>query len=333
MKIDAFCHYFPKPYFDRMVGLGRDWKDINKRVRAIPCIVDLDERFRIMDEFGADYRQILSLPAPAIEDFGPHAADMAALANDCFAELCAKHPERFFGYVAALPMNHPEAMLRETERAVTGLGACGVQVYTNVKGKPLTAPETLPLFDLMAKLDRPIWMHPIRGAAFADYERETASEWEIWWTFGWPYETSTAMARIVFAGLYEKHPDLKVITHHMGGMVPYFEGRVGPGWDQIGTRTSDQNLREKLGWMKKRPIDYFRNFYADTALFGAVPATECGLSFFGADRVVFASDSPFDPERGSAYIRWTTKIVDELPVSAADRQKIYESNIRRLCGR
>jgi uncharacterized protein len=85
--------------------------------------------------------------------------------------------------------------------------------------------------------------------------------------------------------------------------------------------------------MKKRPVDYFRHFYADTAVFGSVPATECGLAFFGADHVVFASDSPFDPEQGSAYIRWTIKILDELKVSAADRQKIYEGNIRRLCRR
>ena len=140
MKIDAFNHLFPKPYFDRMLTLGANWKDMARRVRVIPCIVDLDARFRIMDEFGPDYRQIVSLAAPPVEDFGADAAEMAALANDSFAALCAQHPERFFGFVAALPMNDPAAMLREAERAVTQLGACGVQVYTNVGGKPLTAP-------------------------------------------------------------------------------------------------------------------------------------------------------------------------------------------------
>jgi aminocarboxymuconate-semialdehyde decarboxylase len=85
--------------------------------------------------------------------------------------------------------------------------------------------------------------------------------------------------------------------------------------------------------MKKRPIDYFRHFYADTAVFGSIPATECGLKFFGADNVVFASDSPFDPEQGSAYIRWTIRILDDLAISPADRHKIYEGNIRRLCRR
>jgi predicted TIM-barrel fold metal-dependent hydrolase len=333
MKIDAFNHLFPKRYYERMLALGPAWGDINKRVRAIPCIVDLDIRFKIMDEFGADYRQIVCLAAPAIEDFGSRAAEMAQLANDAFAELCAQHPDRFFGFVAAVPMNDTDAMLREAERAVAQLGACGVQVYTNVSGKPLTAPETLPLFDLMAGLDLPIWIHPIRGADFADYATENKSEWEIWWTFGWPYETSVAMARIVFAGLFEKHPDLKIITHHLGGMVPYFEGRVGPGWDQIGTRTSGEDLRARLAWMKKRPIDYFKNFYADTAVFGSLPAAECGMKFFGLDNVVFASDAPFDPERGSAYIRWTIKLLDSMPLSPIERAKIYEGNIRRLCRR
>jgi predicted TIM-barrel fold metal-dependent hydrolase len=163
----------------------------------------------------------------------------------------------------------------------------------------LTAPETLPLFELMAKLDLPIWLHPARGADFPDYQKEKKSHYEIWWTFGWPYETSVAMAHIVFEGLFDRFPELKIITHHMGGMIPYFEGRVGPGWDQLGKRTSDVDYTKLLRKLKKRPVDYFRLFYADTALFGAWEATRCGLRFFGPERVLFASDSPFDPEKGS----------------------------------
>jgi aminocarboxymuconate-semialdehyde decarboxylase len=223
-------------------------------------------------------------------------------------------------------------LLKEAERSVKKLGAAGVQVFSNVNYRPLTAPETLPLFDLMAKLDKPIWLHPARGADFPDYRGEKKSHYEIWWTFGWPYETSVAMAHIVFAGLFDKHPNLKIITHHMGAMIPYFEGRVGPGWDQLGTRTSDEDYGALLKSLKKRPLDYFRMFYADTALFGAREATLCGLKFFGPERVLFASDSPFDPEKGSAYIRWTIEIVDALPVSAAERHAIYEGNARRLIG-
>lgn len=168
------------------------------------------------------------------------------------------------------------------------------------------------------------------GANFADYLSEDKSKYEIWWTFGWPYETSAAMARIVFAGYFDEFPNLKIITHHMGAMIPYFEGRVGPGWDQLGSRTSDEDYTIILKQLKKRPLEYFKMFYADTALFGSVAGTQCGLAFFGADNVLFASDSPFDPEKGPAYIRETIKIIEDLPISDSDRQKIFEDNARRL---
>ena len=331
MKIDVFTHIFPKPYFDRMVKVAPKGKDMHKRVRNIPSIVNLEERFRIMDMF-KDYAQVICLGSPPIEAFGspPISTDMAKLANDGMAELVRKYPDRFPGFIASLPMNDPDGLLTETKRAIKDLGAVGVQIFTNVLGRPLTKPETMPLFDVMAEMDRPIWMHPARGADFPDYRSESKSHYEIWFVFGWPYETSVAMAHLVFSGLFDHHPDLKIITHHMGGMIPYFEGRVGPGWDQLGTRTSDEDYTLLLKKLKKRPWDYFHLFYADTALFGAREATVCGLKFFGPERVLFASDSPFDPEKGSAYIRWTSEIIDSLDIKPADRQAIYEGNARRL---
>jgi aminocarboxymuconate-semialdehyde decarboxylase len=334
-RLDVFNHIFPKNYYDRMLQIAPNGKDMHKRVRAIPSIVDLDERFRIMDRvidrYG-DYAQIICLASPPIETFGPPpvSASLAKLANDGMAELVAKYPQRFPGFIASLPMNDPQGLLAEAHRAVEQLGAVGVQVFTNVLGRPLTAPENLPLFDLMAAMDRPIWMHPARGADFADYKGESKSHYEIWWTLGWPYETSVAMAHIVFAGLFDKHPHLKIITHHLGGMIPYFEGRVGPGWDQLGTRTSDEDYTVLLKTLKKRPLDYFRMFYADTALFGASDATMLGLKFFGADRVLFGSDAPFDPEKGSAYIRWTLDVIDRLDITPAQRHAILEGNARKL---
>jgi hypothetical protein len=113
-------------------------------------------------------------------------------------------------------------------------------------------------------------------------------------------------------------------------MAPYFEGRLGPGWDQLGARTSDEDLTVVLKRLKKRPLDYFRMFYGDTALFGAYDATVCGLKFFGVPHTLFASDAPFDPEKGPMYIRETIGIVDRLPVSDAERQQIYSGNALHL---
>lgn len=329
MKIDIFNHIFPRKFFDKYIDKGSGGKDIGKRVANIQTIVEVDARLRILDQFG-DYVQVISLPLPPLEIIaGPEKSpQLAREANDGLAELVHRH-DRFFGFVAALPMNNPDAALAEIERAVDGLGAFGIQLYTNVAGKPLDAPEFLPLFEEVARRDIPIWLHPARGADFSDYLTEAKSQYEIWWTFGWPYETSVAMARLVFSGYLDRFPNLAVITHHMGGMIPYFEGRVGYGWDQLGKRTSDVDYASLLKSMKKRPVDYFKSFYADTALFGAAPATRCGLEFFGVDRVVFASDMPFEPAPG-LYATETIRCVEALDLTEDHQARIYRGNAEKL---
>jgi uncharacterized protein len=182
----------------------------------------------------------------------------------------------------------------------------------------------------MEQVGLPVWLHPLRGADMPDYKTESRSQYEIWWTFGWPYETAAALSRLVFSGIMDRYPGLKVICHHYGGMVPFAEGRVGHGWDQLGSRTTGEDLSGVLAGLKKRPIDYFRDFYADTATFGSHPAMVCGLAFFGVERSLFASDSPFDPEKGPGYIRETIAIIDTLDISTADRARIYHGNAESL---
>jgi aminocarboxymuconate-semialdehyde decarboxylase len=337
MRIDAFNHFYPAKYYARMEEVAGGLKDMFRRARAVQAIHDLDARFRVMDQF-SDYAQILSLPAPTLERMSQGrrevALELAKIGNDGLAELVAKHPKRFPAFIAQAPLTAPHAGAREVERAINELGAVGVQIYTNVDDKPLDRPEFEEFFAAMDKLGKPIWLHPERGSNHPDYIDEKKSLYEIWWTFGWPYETSVAMARLVFSKTLDKYPNLKIITHHLGAMVPYFEGRVGPGWDQLGKRTTDEDYFALLKSLKKRPLDYFKqDFYADSAVFGSRAATVCGLEFYGADRVVFASDCPFDPEGGPMYIRETIKIIDGLDISSADRDKIYFRNIEKLTGR
>jgi aminocarboxymuconate-semialdehyde decarboxylase len=336
MRIDAFNHFYPQRYFQKMEEVAGDLKDMFRRARAIKCIHDLDERFRVMDMFD-DYAQVLSLPAPSLETLSkgnPQVAlELARIGNDGMAELVAKHPDRFPAFVAHTPMTAPDAGVAETERAIRELGAIGTQIFSNVGGKPLDRPEFEPFFASMDKLGKPVFLHPTRDARHPDYMDEQKSLYEIWWTFGWPYETSVAMARLVFSKILDKYPNVKVIAHHLGAMVPYFEGRVGPGWDQLGKRTSDEDYFSLLKSLKKRPLDYFKqDFYADSAVFGSRAATVCGLEFYGVDHVVFASDCPFDPEQGPGYIRETIKIIDSLDLSREDRDKIYFRNLEKLTG-
>jgi predicted TIM-barrel fold metal-dependent hydrolase len=330
LKIDLFNHFFPKRFWEEFLTFSSGLKDMGKRVRNIPGIYDLDTRFRTMDEFG-EYTQLLSLGSPPVEGLfnAAKAAEMARIGNDGLAELVQKYPQRFIGFISSLAMTSPDDAVKEVTRSVKELGAKGIQLYTNVVGKALDEPEFLPVFEEAARLDVPIWLHPARAANFPDYLTEKKSKFEIWWTLGWPYETSVAMSRMVFSGFYDKWPKLKIITHHMGGMIPYFEGRVGYGWDVLGSRTTDEGYEELLKSMKKRPIDYFRLFLADTALFGARAATVCGLEFFGVDNIVFASDTPFEPSPG-LYIRETIKVIESLDLTADQKDQIYRRNAEKL---
>lgn len=336
MKIDAFCHVLPRPYFERVEAISDApaMVNIRRRIEGIPSLVDLDLRFRHMDEFG-DYRQIVSLPAPPPEDLGPPevSRELARMANEGLAELVQRHPDRFAAFVAAVPMNDIDGCLAEIDYAVEELGAAGVQIYTHVNGRPLDDPEFEPFFEKMAALDKAIWVHPSRSPDWADYPTEQKSRYEIWWVFGWPYDTAVFMARLVFSGHLERHPNLKILIHHGGSMVPHFAGRVGPGWDQLGARTPPERKDEVDHYpLTKRPLDYFKMFYADTALFGAQHAVQCCLDFWGADHMLFASDTPFDPEKGPGYIRETIANLDGLGLSEGDRQKIYADNARDLLG-
>src|ERR1700742_4073660 len=334
MRVDAYTHFIPTRFYKEVMSAGTH-KDIGKRMMGVPSIYDLKVRMKVVDKF-KDYAQILSYPMPPFEMMTKdpkQAEEYAKIVNDGFAEIYAKHPDHFPGWVAQAPMSAPDCGIREAARAMK-MGALGVKIYTNSAGRPLDIPEFDKFWAAMNKTETPIWLHPSRGASFADYQTESKSKYEIWWTLGWPYETGAAMARLVFSKIMDKYPKLKIITHHFGGIVPMLEGRIGPGWDQIGARTSDEDLQKLKKSLKMRPLDYFKhNFYCDTAVFGGKPATVCGLEFYDLDKIVFASDCPFDPEKGTYYTRETLKILDSLKLPKAKYKAIMHGNLEKLTGK
>jgi predicted TIM-barrel fold metal-dependent hydrolase len=332
-KLDIFTHIWPKRFHELLLKQTGQMKDMHRRSEAVPMMTDLDRRFAVMDMFD-EYQQILSLASPPPDAVGTREAwrELSRAGSDGMAELCRKYPARFPSFIASVAMRDPEGAVEEARRAVKELGACGIQIYTNVNGKALDAPEFRPVFKAMEGLGKPVWIHPARTATFPDYQTEDKSLYEIWWTFGWPYESSAAQARIVFSKMLDEMPNLKMIIHHAGGMIPFFEGRVGPGWDQLGARTSYTDYRPLLKELKKRPLDYFKMFYADTATFGSKGALECALNFYGVEHVLFASDAPFDPEGGPMYIRETLRVIDAVAISKEDREKIYYKNACKLLG-
>src|SRR5882672_8634617 len=259
-KLDIFPHIFPRAFFERVKGIAEQSPSLAAQIKRwlhIPVLWDLDARLSMMDRFPG-YKQILTLSLPAIEFLAPHdkSPELARVANDGMAEIVAQHPDRFPAFVASLAMNNVPEALREMDRAIGELGAKGIQIFT--------------IFERMAnKYDLPIWVHPTRTAKFADYASESKSKYEIYWLFGWPYETSVFMARLVFSGMLEKLPELKIITHHLGAMAPFFDARIGYGMDQLGSRTADEDYTVILKRMGKRPVEFFRKFYADTSVNGS----------------------------------------------------------------
>jgi len=326
MIVDIYTHILPDAFFREMSRASPRLENIGARLRGVKKLFDLEARFAEMDEIG-DYAQVISLPNPPIEENaqGAVAASLARVANDAMAELCTKYPRRFPAFVAAVSLDDVDTALQEAERAIKTLGARGIQIFTNIAGHPLDEDRFKPVFAAMAGYDLPLWLHPARTAAMPDYAAEEKSRFEMWWCFGWPYETTVAMCRLVFDGVYDRHPNLKLITHHLGGgMIPYFDGRIGPGMDVLGSRTVDEDHTKVLSSLKRPHLDYFRDFYADTALFGAGNGLTCGLDFFGADRVVFSTDAPLGP------IAKTIAAVDRLGLEPATRRKIMVGNAERL---
>ena len=333
-KIDIYNHVMPRAVADRLRELAPQMGGMIKRMTGIRVLYDIEARVRMMEAWPG-YQQVLTIANPPIETVaGP--ADSPALARLANAELkaiCAARPDKFPAWIASLPLNNIDATLAEMDRAIAE-GARGVQIFTNVNGRPLDEPELYPVFERATRHHRvAIWMHPAREARRADYPGEAISRYEIWQVLGWPYETSVAMARLVFSGMFDKLPELRIVTHHLGAMIPYFEGRVGPLWDQLGSRSADEDYAPILAAMRakgRRPVDYFRLFHNDTAVGGSASAIRCGLDFFGAGRVLFATDCPFDPEGGPMFIRDTIAALDRLALPDAERAMIYRDNALAL---
>jgi uncharacterized protein len=323
LKVDAYAHIVPPKYREVLYKVAPRMHDT--QVLACPPLYDLEKRFRIMDKY-EPIRQVLTLGRIPVEHIADpqKAADMARIADDEMAELVVKHRDRFAGALATLAMNNMDEALKETERAIKDLKFNGVYLHTPVDEKPLDAPEFLPLYKMMSDFDLPIVIHPMRKADHPDFLSEKESKYFMFSLFGWPYDTTAAMARLVFSGIMEKYPNLKIVTHHMGGMVSFYAERIRQFTQLFENRGT-------IPWLKKAPLDYFKKFYADTAIYGNTPALMCGHAFFGADRILFGIDFPLgDVECGDRNYRQTINAIEQMKISDEDRKKIYEDNARTL---
>jgi len=318
VKIDIFTHIVPPKY---KAALTKVAPHLSDHVSRVPTLYDMDHRFRIMDNY-KDVRQVLTMAMTAtlIFDDPKSGIDFAKIANDEMADLVSKHPDRFAAGVASLPMTDMDAAIKELDRAVTDLGLKGVQLFTPIKNQQWNLAELTPLFERLSDYSLPIWIHPVRPIDRDDYENYFMDH-----VFGWPYESTAAMVHLVLGGILEKFPRIKIIIHHCGAMVPFFAGRIEESYDASRTIHGMEN-KTILG----RPfIDYFKMFYTDTVLGRGTAGLMCGHAFFGAGRLLFGTDMPYDAEVGNRVIR-TIEAVDAMGISDQEKRMIYEGNARAL---
>jgi len=327
MKIDVFTHVMLPKYKNAFYKYSDRFETERKFMERRITLTDHDERIRILNKF-EDLVQVLSVNLPPLEEVvqPKEAAELARIANDEMAEWVSKYPKKYITAIANLPLNNIDASMKEAERAIKKLKFKGIQIFTSIQGKPLGSEEFIPLYQMMADFDLPIWIHPLRRSSTPDYPTEKSSFHQIFSVFGWPYETTMAMTRLVFAGIFEKFPKIKFITHHCGGMIPYFADRIVVHYN---------NGLERLGQkdfpgMTKHPIEYFKMFYNDTALNGSTSGLMCAYHFFGEDRLLFGTDMPYDIENGGVSIRQTIGAIEDMDIPESSKKKIYEDNARNL---
>lgn len=329
MIVDAYTHILPKKYQE---GVEKKVKDRDPRLntaryaKTVPSLVDLDTRFRVMDEFD-EYIQVVSIASPPIYSIAPPevAVELARIANDELAELVNKYPRRFAAGIACLPLTDVDAALEEAERALKDLRLRAVEFYTDISGKPLDDQRFMPIYEKMVELDRPIYIHPLREMTTPDYEGEEISKYRVWTKLGWPYATALAMTRLVYGGVMEKLPGLKVVTHHCGGMIPFVAGRLDWNDDFNEMRMGHRDI-----YLKDNALVYYRRFFYDTATNGNTAALRCVMDFVGLDQMVFGTDMPFDNQNGSRLIRDTISSVENMGLTEEEKKKLYRDNAVKL---
>lgn len=317
-RIDAFTHILPRRFLTEMAAT-HSTAELDELSDA-DFMWDIDKRLTDMADFGID-KQVLTLARPTIwRGMDAEAAiELTRVANDEVYQIAAEHPDHFIP-VATLPsLDGP--FLDELDRCLDDLTMAGVQIFSNVDGRPLDDDAFVPFFETIDRRGVPIWIHP---QLFDWYD--WIDEYFEHKALGWPFDTSIALSRLVMGGHMEEF-DLDIIPHHGAGMIPHHAERLQTFYEAW-TTYSDVYPRATLPDLSDPVEEYYRSFYADTAMSGGTAALDCVLEFFGADQVVFATDYPFGPDVGR---RWLDRMVSAIESKAKSAQpSIFGENLQGL---
>jgi predicted TIM-barrel fold metal-dependent hydrolase len=323
-RIDAYSHFSSLKFLDFAERQADRPFVLRPMYERLTTLTDWRERIGLLDKNEIDVHVLVPVPwleaFPKIANDPMLASQAARMMNDELAAFVAQQPKRFRG-VAALPTASSDATVAELHRAVKELGFLGGFIAVGPTAKRTDHPDMEALYKALVELDATLWLHPSRPP-MPDYVDEKVSKFEDWITFGWLHDTTSAMARIAFSGVFDRYPDIRIVAHHHGALLPTYAKRFD-SLLALGELSGDV-LATKIA----RPyIDHFKKFYCDTAAFGYEPKVlEIALNFFGPERVLFGTDTPFDSSGGQYFTAETLRSIQDMAVSGDVRTALLSGN-------
>lgn len=330
MIIDAYSHGVHGGVLEDIAGAGGEWaKKAIARLHSMtdearPHATNIARRLEMLDRTGIDLQVVAPFSWMDCTRLPGNPAAKLAYAqviNNSMAKMMEDSKGRLIS-VGTTVMEAFEPLGRqEMERAVKTLGLKAVIVLSNIKGKPLDLPEFEPFWALAAELDIAVYIHPsdVADTSGRPYE----ADFDLMHNFGWPFETELTLSRLVFSGIMERYPGLKVVSHHLGGGLPFFWGRTMETYDPVGVRIQPFAVD-----LPKPLFDYYSRFYYDTAVGGSAAAIRCAYEVFGADHIILATDAPWGPGTGEIRLQTYPQAIKSLGLSEAENRKILGDNIR-----
>jgi aminocarboxymuconate-semialdehyde decarboxylase len=323
MRYDLHTHYYPASFFELIrntpgeFSFGTDptgrtiIRHRGARFFGVTApMTDPALRLADMDRVGIDV-EVISLSTPNV--FFAEAAgqvEVARIVNDAYAELIAQHPARFKGF-ASIPMDAPDAALRELDRALGELKLNGVVLLSNIRGRALTDPSYRPFFEEANRRRLCIFLHPMIPVA-----SEVFNEYVLGPLIGFPFDTSLAVARMCFAGMFRDFPDIRWVIGHLGGAIPYLMERLDNGY---------RDFAECRAHIDALPSTYLKRLHYDTVSFSG-PALRMVRELVGVDHMVMGSDYP---HMLGSIDRAVTSI-EGLDIPAEDKQAIFGRTALRI---
>jgi predicted TIM-barrel fold metal-dependent hydrolase len=330
MIIDAHTHMLHASFVEELTKSGGQWAqekaaEASILAKIMPDLANVPKRVEVLNRNRIDLQVVTPVPTLAFkqlpEDLDSYLA-MIRLINDGMARLVEESGGRLVG-IGTVPLTGPaDARNQEFNRAINNLGLKGIAIPSNFEGKPLDAREYEPLLAQAAQMGVPIYIHP--NAAIRNIDRSYEADYDLVRVLGWPFETMLILSRLVFSGIMDRYPDLKIISHHLGGGISFFLGRI----EEIYIPEQQQRV---FGRTLAKPLkDYFSLFYYDTAIGGSVPATRCTCDVFGTDHLLFATDYPFGTGNVEARLVNYPRVIQALGLPETDQDKVFAKNAQQV---